>query len=673
VSAPLFIELRCEELPARFVTRAEEGLRDAVLGLLKGISHGAVRTFASPRRVAVAVSGVAPARPTEEVLVTGPAAAAAFKDGAPTKVAEGFARGKGLPVEALEVVDGPKGPVIAARVRSGGEATPALLAQGLEAAVLAIDFPKTMTWGPARWARPIQGVVALYDGQPIALSIAGVAAAPSTSGHRLRPGALPVATVEGWEAALRQACVIADREARRAEILAQLHAAAAAEGARVGELGLVDEVVDLVEWPQVVVARFAEELLDLPPRLLIESMGVHQRVFPLFVGDRLSNRFLVVSNHPNAQDPACAATIATGNARVLAARFHDAKFFYAEDRKRPLQAHGQKLSGMQWIRGAGTMAEKTARVGQIAEALAPTVGADPADAARAGALAKADLATQMVGEFPELQGHVGRLLAAIDGEPGGVPLAIEEHYLPRFAGDALPASPAGLAVALADRLDTLAHTFRLGLKPKGSADPLGLRRAAGGLVALILGAGLRAPLSALLPAGGALPAPVADELRAFVLARARATLQERYPTDLVEAVLSAGDDDLVAADARCAALHRALQGEAGAALRTTFKRVLNIVKDHSAEAVDAAALDAPAEQALLAALDDAAPAVRAALDALDVDGAIARLVALRPAVDRLFDEVMVMADDPAVRANRLGLLARTAAALRGLADFKALS
>ncbi|MFO0002740.1 MAG: glycine--tRNA ligase subunit beta, partial [bacterium] len=217
-------------------------------------------------------------------------------------------------------------------------------------------------------------------------------------------------------------------------------------------------------------------------------MGVHQRVFPLFVGDRLSNRFLVVSNHPNAQDPACAATIATGNARVLAARFHDAKFFYAEDRKRPLQAHGQKLAGMQWIRGAGTMAEKTARVGQIAEALAPVVGADPADAARAGALAKADLATQMVGEFPELQGHVGRLLAALDGEPGGVPLAIEEHYLPRFAGDGLPATPAGLAIALADRPDTLAHTFRLGLKPMGSAVPLGLRRAAGGLVALILGA-----------------------------------------------------------------------------------------------------------------------------------------------------------------------------------------
>lgn len=678
MSAELFIEIRCEELPARHVQRAADGLKAGVLGLLKGIDHGAVRVWAGPRRVAVAVAELAAGRPVEEIVVTGPPERAAFRDGKPTKAAEGFARGRGVAVDELEIVDGPKGRVVAARVKQGGERTVELVADGLENAVLAIDFDKTMSWGPARWARPIHGVVALYGDTLVPATVAGVPASRETLGHRLTPGPLEVRSADHWVEGMRALHVIVDREERRAAIMAQLQAAGAAQGATAGELSLVDEVVDLVEWPAVVVARFEAELLDLPPRLLVESMGVHQRVFPLFAeGEdgqaRLVNQFLVISNHPNAGDPACAATIAAGNARVLAARFHDARFFYAEDRKQRLEAHGAALAGMQWIRKAGTMADKAQRIGTIAEKLSALVGADAAVAGRAGLLCKADLATQMVGEFPELQGHVGRLLAGLDGEPAGVPEAIEEHYLPRFSDDALPASPGGLAVALADRIDTLSHTFRLGLKPKGSADPLGLRRAAGGVATLVFRSGLRIQLDALLAHGGTLSEDDTAALGAFVLARARAQLMAEHPTDLVDAVLATGDRDLVAVAARIAALETVLGTEAGGALRLTFKRVLNIVKDHDDTSVDPAAFETEVEAQLHAAAQSARASVEAAMDSLDVASALAALAALRPAVDAFFDGVMVMADDAAVRANRLGLLAGIGQTLRTVADFKLLS
>ncbi len=674
----LFVEIRCEELPARYVQRAANGLKKGIVAMLKGVEHGAVRVWAGPRRVAVEVADVAVGRPQEEKLVTGPPVAAAFRDGKPTKTAIGFARGRGVDVDALETVDGPRGPVVAARVRTGGEQTVDLVGAGLEDAVLSIDFDKTMTWGPAKWARPIHGVVALYGDAVVPATVAGVAAGRTTLGHRLTPGPLKVQSADQWVGDLRKLHVVADRNERRASIEAQLAEAAGALGARTGAMELVDEVVDLVEWPAVVVASFAEELLDLPPRLLVESMGVHQRVFPLLRAsengeDALINKFLVVSNHPNAGDPECAATIATGNARVLAARFHDARFFYAEDRKKSLADHGAQLTGMQWIRKAGTMAEKSVRVGELAGRLAPVVGADAAVAARAGALAKADLATQMVGEFPELQGHVGRLLAVLDGEPDGVPMAIEEHYLPRFADDGLPATPAGLATALADRIDTLTHTFRLGLKPKGSADPLGLRRAAGGVVTLVLGSGLRIQLDALLGLAGALDDDTAAALHKFVLARARAQLMERFPTDLVDAVLASGDLDLCALAARAEALNSALQTDAGADLRTTFKRVLNIVKDHSDTTYDPAQFTADVERDLHGAAVKAAAQVAEHMAALEVAEAVDALVALRPSVDAFFEGVMVMDDDAAVRANRLGLLATVGASLRSIGDFKLLS
>ena len=675
----LFIEIRCEELPARFVERAVQGLEDAIRGLLKGIHHGSIQTWATPRRIAVAVHDVAEGRPREEKLVTGPPEKAAFRNGQPTKVAEGFARGRGVSVDQLEIVEGPRGPVVAARIQTGGERTRSIIAAGLEAAVLGIDFPKTMRWSAGRWARPIHGVIALYGGTLIDCSVAGVAATNTTLGHRLTPGPLTVTSSSEYVALLEQHHVLADRAERRARIVAQLARTSASLGATTGALELIDEVVDLVEWPSVVVAEFAPELLELPPRLLVESMGVHQRVFPLFVDGILTNRFLVVSNHPNAaSDADCAQTIATGNTKVLAARFHDAKFFYAEDRKSSLATHGEGLTGMQWIRKAGTMAEKSARVGAVAKGMATMVpGAEAAVAERAGALSKADLATQMVGEFPELQGHVGQLLAALDGEAEGVPLAIEEHYLPRFSGDALPSTAAGTATALADRVDTLVHCFRLGLKPRGSADPLGLRRAAGGLVSIVLGAGLRASVPDLLKAGGADALPAGDlvELVDFVMARARAQLQGRFATDLVDAVLATGSQDLVSIDARCEAMTDLAGDDDYDALKTTFKRVANITRELQADDVsyDASVLVEATEKELHAAFAAVRESAHQRAAAADFAGALADLRGLKPQVDRFFDDVMVMVDDDALRAARQGLLNAIAGAFRQVADFKHLS
>lgn len=674
MTAELFIEIRCEELPARFVAPTAQALAQRVAALLKGVDHGVVRTWATPRRLAVAIAGVAQGRPVQEKLVTGPPLRAAKRDGAWTKGAMGFARGKGVSVDELEVVDGPKGEVIAARVKTGGERTIDLIAEGLEGAVLGIDFDRSMRWGAgkARWARPVRGVVALYDGELIDCAVAGITSSAQTVGHRLTPGPFAVTTASDWVESCRAHNVLAHRDERRQVIRDQLNAAAAALGAEVGAWELLDEVVDLVEWPVVVTATFSEALLDLPSRLLVESMSVHQRTFPVFSGGALTHRFLVVTNHPpSATDTEAAALIAAGNTKVLAARFTDAKFFYAEDRKKRLEDHGAGLARMRWIRKAGTMAEKGNRIAALAATLAPVFGANAATAQRAGALAKADLCTQMVGEFPKLQGHVGRLLAGFDGEDAVTALAIEEHYLPRYSGDQLPTTPEGITVALADRLDTLVGCFTRGLKPKGSADPLGLRRAAGGVVDLLVHSGVGITLPDLFARAGA--GDHTPDLVEFTLARFRARQLDDHATDVIDAVLATGVQDVVALAARVSALSARAGTEAFGPLRVTFKRLMNIAGKHDSAQYDAAALVEPAETALHEAFSTVRDHARAAAEAGDFGAALDRLGTLRPAVDRLFDEVMVMADDPAVRANRLGLLRSIADEFGQVADFSQLS
>jgi len=686
----LFVEVRCEELPASYIRPALAALEMAVLGLIEGVDHGAVQVWATPRRLAVAVAGVASARPVVTRTVAGPPAERAFdEDGAPTKAATGFARGKGVPVEALTVVDGPRGKVVAVEVTEGGERTAELVAAGIDAAVRGIGFPKSMEWGSGgvRWARPIRGVNALYAGAVIPGDAAGVPLGGQTSGHRLQEGSFGFTDSASWLAGLRERWVEPDLAVREAAIRALLAEATSQLGSDpVEDDALLEEVLHLVEAPTLVVGAFDEGLLRLPSRLLIETMKKNQRYFPVFQDGALSNYFVVISNNPEGD----AEQIARGNAAVLLARFDDARFFFDEDQKRPLADHGAKLGGMRWIRGLGSMSDKQQRVKALASTLAPSLGADPAVAARAGALCKADLTTQMVGEFPGLQGHMGRLYAAAGGELDAVAVAIEESWLPRNADDGVPGSPAGVATALADRLDTLVGCFGIGMVPKGG-DPQGLRRAASGILRIAIERELRLDLSDLVRAAwttfsdGASKAEawqkasptedgLVEALMAFVLARFRAqAIAGGATADVVDAVLAVTPPDPLLLQRKVDAL-AALSGDAQfGSIMTTFKRVLNITSGEAYDPPQADALTEDAERALFSALETVESEIADAVTKLDFRLALDRALALQQPVAALFDALLVDDPDPAKRAARKGLLQRVGRSFLAVADFSRIS
>lgn len=661
----LFVELGCEELPARFVGPASEAFAEGLVKLLGGVAKGVPRTWATPRRLAVAIDGLAPVRATVEKVVTGPPVAAAYKDGVPGPAAVAFARSKGVDVSALTFVDTPKGPVVAARVVQGGERTADLVAAGLDAVVAGIPFKKSMRWGsdPWRFARPLHRVCCVFGGEVIDTTVMGLQTVGTSVGHWLQaPDPFPVTDAAHWLVMLRERWVMADPIERRAVIRRQVALAAEREGGDAGiDEELLAEVMHLVEWPTALVGQFPEALLELPPRLLTESMKVNQRYFPIYRDGVLTNRFVVVANNPHGDG----ALIAAGNARVLAARFHDARFFYAEDRKKTLATHGEKLKGMVWIRGLGTTAEREARIAAAAAALAPTFGASPSACARAGALCKSDLSTLMVGEFPELQGHVGRLLAALEGEPAAVGLAIEEHYLPRFAGDGLPSTPEGRVVALADRIVLLEGAFRMGLQPTASADPQGLRRAALGLIQILLHAGGAGDVAALFAQAGL---EASDDVVEFVAGRLRALLiAEELPPDLVDAVLAVGGGDVVRVAARARAMGALARAGTFGPIRATFKRVGGLTKDHLSAHYSVDLFEGDAEYKLHLAVSRL-PAADASVDAV-----LTALTELRPVVDGFFDNVLVMTDDLTLRNNRLGLLRTIVLRFSGFADFSRLS
>lgn len=695
----LLIEVRCEELPPSMVQPALDGLKAGLLNALDGIPKGEVRIFATPRRIAVAIADVADARPAVEKLVTGPPADRAFVDGQPTQAAVGFAKGKGLGVEAIEIVDGPKGRVIAVRVKEGGDPTRALLEKSLDGIVRGLPFGKSMEWGRGgvRWGRPIQGVAALFGGEPLAGIAAGEPITDRTEGHRFAPDtAFHFRSVDAWLTGLRKRWVEPDLAVREATIRGQLAQIAAAEGADpIVDDDLLGQIVHLVEAPNAVVCTFEAELLHLPPRLLVQSMKVHQRYFPIFRAGALTNRFVAVANNP-VGDP---AVMSAGFARVLRARFHDAKFFFAEDQKKPLAAHGERLSGMRWIKGLGSMGQKQARLAHLAGRLVSEgfVAANVADVVRAGELAKCDLVTAMVGEFPELQGHMGRLYAKAQGAPDAVALAIEEHYQPRFADDAVASSPAGVAVAVADRLDTLVGCFGVGLAPKGN-DPLGLRRAALGLVRTLIDNGSTADLRALFglalrsfhdavraaPEGyqawtkergtAELPQDVEGQVEAlveFALARFKAqAVAEGATADLVDAVQYGGEARPLVIARKLAALRGIAGTPEFAPMMETFKRVLNISRD--AEGREGP-LTEPSEIALAEAIARVEGGVREAAERMQFADALDAMLSLREPVAQFFVHVMVMAEDPVVRGARVALLKRIGATFLHVADFSRIS
>jgi glycyl-tRNA synthetase len=698
-SGELMVEIFCEELPAGMVRPALAGLEKGLIELLGAIPHGEVRAFATPRRLAVSVAGVAAETPLTTTTVTGPPADRAIVDGVPTQAGLGFARGRGVGPEALKIVDGPKGPVVAVDVVEGGAKTAEVVSAGLDAVVRGLPFAKSMEWGHGgmRFGRPLHAVNALYDGVPLLGVAGGLVIGNETLGHRLAPDTrFTFDGADSWAEGLRDRAVEPDLAVREAVIRRMLLAAQEQLSCDpIDDEELLEEVLHLVEAPTLVLGRFHKDLLELPPRLLVESMKKNQRYFPVFRKGALSNDFVVISNNPWGDE----RRIAGGNARVLLARFDDARFFLAEDRKKRLEEHGAQLDKMRWIRGLSTMAAKQERLAELAASLAPMVGADPATARRAGALSKCDLVTQMVGEFATLQGHMGRLYAAGQGEGDAVALAIEEAYCPASADDATAQSPAGIALSLAERLDTLVGCFGVGMKPKGG-DPQGLRRAALGVVRTLVEHRLRLSVSELVAlaidtfhqaacAGadydawtkaqgiGAAPKDreaLIAELTEFVLARWRAQAVAAGTTgDLADAVLFASPPVPVVLDAKLSALVSVAGDPEFATIMATFKRVVNITKDATDPAPSRDVLTHDAERALHDAVEGVEASIATAVEALDYPKALEGMLTLQAPVAALFDAVMVDSPDAGERARRMGLVRRVAARFSTFADFSRIS
>lgn len=693
--ASLLIELVTEELPASMVRPALEALRLGLLGLLRDLEHGEVRTYATPRRLCVVIDDVAPSRPFSERVVTGPPADRCFDAaGKPTPAAIGFATGKGASVESLVLRPTPKGNVVALVVAEGGERAIDLVAAGLGSVVAGLPFTKSMEWGSGgpRFGRPLSRVNALLGSTVIPCEVMGIVAGNVSVGHRLAND--PTFTFDSpaaWLSGLAARQVEPDLAVREHQIRELLASALQALGADlVTDDELVEEVTHLVEWPKLIVGTFDEALLELPSRLLVEAMRKHQRYFPVWRAGKLTHYFVAISNAPEGDERA----IAEGMASVLLARFDDARFFFAADRKRRLEEGDDGLARMVWIRGLGHMACRARRITALGQQLAGACGADVAVVARAGRLAKSDLVSAMVNEFPELQGHMGRLYAFAQGESFDVAVAIEEHWLPRFAGDAVATTSAGVTLALADRLDQLVGCFGIGMAPKGN-DPQGSRRAALGIVTTLVRHGVRCDLRAWIRTAidgvhaealadgvafdkwraaqgtGATPKGadgLVQELVDFILTRQRAD-SSGAATDLVDAVFAVGPSDPVVLDRKLkAVVALANEADLGPVLQT-FKRVANITKGTDFPLPEFSSLTVEAERTLFHCVREADAAVAEAVEQLDMDGAFRHILSLQQPVAALFDAVMVDSPDPAERAARLGLLRSVSTTFLRLADF----
>ena len=691
----LLVELCTEELPPRALRRLGDAFAESLSGGLRDrgflTDASAVTPYATPRRLAVSITHVlarSPDQPFRQKVLPVPVAFGA--DGKPTAALQKKLAALGLPESGVAAMtrepDGKAEALFHAGVKPG-----VALAEGLQAAlddaIAKLPIPKVMSypgpgayWNAEKFVRPAHRLVALHGADVVPVEALGLKAGRTTGGHRfLGRRDVEIATADAYAPTLEaEGKVIPSFDARRAAIEAGL-AKAAQGGVAIAPDALLDEVASLVEWPVVYAGTFDPAFLAVPQECLILTMQQNQKYFALTDGEgRMRARFLLVSNLASA-DP---AAIVAGNERVLRARLADARFFYDQDRRQRLDARLPKLASVVYHHKLGSQGERVMRLAAIAQAIAPAVGADPAIAGRAAMLAKADLVTDMVGEFPELQGTMGRYYARHDGELPEVGDAIAQHYWPRYAGDALPEGPVAQAVALADKLEALAGLFGVGQTPTGDKDPFGLRRAALGVVRILVE---RKPALPLVDAIGVafaafrgVPAvkPAAAELEAFVLDRLRGYLREQGGTaNQVEALIARAPATLASLPERLAAVQAFEALPEAAALAAANKRIVNILRKSGAEAaaaVDRSLLAEGAEHDLYLAFQTLVPAVDASCDAGDYAAALEALATAKPAVDRYFDDVMVMADDPAVRANRLALLSGVAATMNRVADISKL-
>ena len=686
-SAKLVFEIGTEELPSAPLYAATEKLAGQAAAALDEarIAHGAVATCSTPRRIILSVDDVACASDALSVKAKGPAAKIAFdEDGNPTKAACGFARGKGIDTADLVREADEKGvEYVYAIVEEPSRPTIELLPDILAGLVSGIAWPRSQRWGRGHvtFGRPIRWLVALLGDKVVPVEYAGLSAGRTTRGHRLMANrTFEAASAETFFDLFEEMKVVPSAEQRAARIREQI----ASVEARVGLSAdtpkkTFDEVVNLVEYPTVLVGHFDERFLDVPPEIITDAMLEHQRYFPLYRADgSLDNAFIVVSNG----DPACSDTIREGNERVVRARLDDAAFFVAEDERVPLESYVDKLKNVVFQEKLGSVYDKTQRIVTLAGALSDALaleGAERDDALRAALLAKADLVTEAVVEFTSLQGVMGGHYARACGESDGVAQAITEHYRPRFSGDEVPASVPGKVVALADKLDTICGIFAIGDAPTGSSDPFALRRSALGIIQ-IMRAGVDVSLTALVEtslgsyAEQGLSFDRDEVFKAvvdFFIARTRVMARDAGSNvDAIDAVLAAGVDEPLELLRRVQALEhaRAEQPELFGDLAIAYARANNLRDAQAGEDFDEGMLT-EVEHALSCAIVQAEGHVARALEADDYAAALAELASLRKPIDLFFERIMVMDEDPAVRANRMKLLNRFVAVFTDVADF----
>lgn len=678
----LLLEVGVEELPAQVCPLALAQLQSRGEQLLRDLrlEFDASRVFGTPRRIALLVTGVADRQPDSAVVARGPARAAAFDaEGRPTPAATGFARSQGVAVEDLITEAHAGREYVFAKRRQEGLPAAEVLALQLPALVASLEFPRTMRWGTGdfRFPRPIRWLVALWGTAVLPFEVAGIRAGRTSYGHRtLHPGPVEVPAPEAYLETLRAAGVLADVEERRARIRAGVAEAAQQLGCLPREnLDLLDEVTQINEWPTAFVGRFDPGALSVPEPVLVTVMRVHQRYFP--VQDAQGRLCPYFAGVRNGGDQNLAGVVA-GNEKVLAARFADARFFYDEDRKASLAARAADLASVGFAEGLGTLADKTARLQRLAAWLAEAVGVSAKPVMRAAALAKADRLTHLVYEFPELEGTMGAHYALCDGEGADVAQAIAEHVLPRAAGDGLPQSAGGIVLAIADRLDTLVGHFLLGRAPTGSADPLGLRRAAAALIRLLEAAGWDVSLDAAIAQAASGYPDLSGEPRgldAFLRARLAGRLEEAgFAHDIVDAVLAVGAARVADAVTRCHALRAAVAADGWQDTVVAFRRAGNLARQgEPGDSVSPDLLRTPEERGLWEALASARAQAGQAAAARDYTGVLAATASLRAPVDAMLTRVLAMDPDLAIRRNRLALLAGVAAIPRAVADLSRLA
>ncbi|WP_372397321.1 glycine--tRNA ligase subunit beta [Azospirillum sp. HJ39] len=687
----LLIEFFSEEIPARMQARAADDLKRLVTDKLaaNGLAFTRAEAHSTPRRLALVVDGLAERTADVREEKKGP------RLGSPEQAVAGFLKSAGLDsLDQCEQRDTGKGVFYFAVTEKKGRETADVLVEIIPAAMAELPWPKSMRWGTGtvRWVRPLHSIIALFGGRVLdgGYEIGGthgrIAFGNVTRGHRfLAPDAVTVESFADYKEKLRAAKVVLDREERKARIKTDAEALAAAQGLTLSpDDALLEEVAGLVEWPVVLMGGIDESFMDVPPEVLITSMRTHQKYFAVLdAAGRMAPRFIVVANTETVDG---GKAVVAGNERVLRARLSDAKFFWDQDRKTKLEARVPALEKITFHAKLGTVAEKVTRVQLLAAGIARAIGADSDAASRAALLCKADLVTEVVGEFPEVQGIMGRYYALGQGESTDVANAIADHYKPLGPSDTCPTAPVSVAVALADKIDTLVGFFAIDEKPTGSKDPYALRRAALGVIRLVLENGLRVKLAEVFAAAhgaykvsGFAPAgSVGGDLMSFFADRLKVVLREQgVRHDLVDAVFAlGGEDDLVRLLARVKALQAFVGSDEGANLLAAYKRASNIVrieekKDGGAfdQPVDADRLVQDEEKALFAALNEASATAEPLLAAEDFAGTMAALAKLRGPVDAFFDKVTVNAEDKELRANRLRLLTQIRRTLNAVAEF----